>query len=97
MTDTNPRTKWLITGANTLILILGVIFALAVIQDGAAHLFLTDGQDVVLVPEGQLGVLDIISTKVTTIQLESLAKIILGLSIVFGLRHATQIVQQHFS
>lgn len=91
------RIKWLIYGANTLILILGVMFALAVIQDGAAHLFHTDGQDVVLVPEGQLGVLNIISTKVTTIQLESLAKIILGVGIVYGLRRATQVIKQRFA
>jgi hypothetical protein len=92
MSLSNPRLKHLITTANTLILILGVLFALAVIQDGAAHLFHTDGQDVVLVPEDQLGVLNIISTKVTTIQLESLAKIILGVGIVYGLRRATQVL-----
>jgi hypothetical protein len=96
MTQSNPRLKYLITTANTLILILGVLFALAVIQDGAAHLFHTDGQDVVLVPEDQLGVLNIISTKVTSIQLESLAKIVLGVSIIFGLRRATQVLRQRF-
>ena len=97
MIQPNPRIKWLAYTANTLILIVGIIFALAVIQDGAANLFHTDGQDVVLTSTDQLGSgLEIISTKVTSIQLESLANIILGVGIVFGLRRATQQVKQYF-